>query len=94
MFFVIPSPFDFAQDRLRRGPKAHANGPLAPLITVTAINVAIPWRCQLVRLRDVSTALDMTSALDGAGFSKHLVGAVFVDCFQTARGNANANKLL
>jgi hypothetical protein len=45
-------------------------------------------------LRDVSTALDTTNALDGASFFKRFVGAVFVDCLQTTRRNANAYKLL
>ena len=32
------------------------------------------------------------TVLDGAGFFKHFVGAVFVDCLQSARSYADAHK--
>ena len=39
-----------------------------------------PWRYPPLRLRDVSTALDMTNVSDRAGFSERFIGTVFVNC--------------
>ncbi len=44
--------------------------------------------------RSVGANSESFRELNRAGFFERSVGAVFVDCFQTARGDANADKLL